>query len=84
MRATAVSSNTKWVSSRGAPAPYGVISHRSVPFLSLYTKNAHDIKFILHAKVCNTYTLFKVRSHDRFPGAIYMCVIFFHIICLYD
>ena len=62
---------SKWVSSRGVPAPYGVISHRSVPFLSLYTKSAHDIKLILHTKVCNM--LFKVQSHDRFPGAIYKC-----------
>ena len=26
---------SEWVISRGTPDPYGVISHRSVPFLSL-------------------------------------------------
>ena len=32
---------SEWVSSHGTPAPYEVVSHRSVPFLSLYTKSAH-------------------------------------------
>ena len=34
---------SEWVSSGGTPAPYGVISHRSVPFLSLYTKVCYAI-----------------------------------------
>ena len=27
---------SEWVSNRGMPAPYGVVSHRCVPFFSLY------------------------------------------------
>ena len=54
--ATAVSSNTirsEWVSSRGTPAPYGVVSHHCMPFLLLYTTSVHYINI-----VCNA--LFKV------------------------
>ena len=52
---------SEWVSSRGMPGPYGVVSHRSVPFLSLYTKSVHYMN-IAH------FSIFEVGSHDRFPG----------------
>ena len=44
--ATVIPSNTissEWVSSRGTPAPYGVVGHRCVPFHLLYTKILHYV-----------------------------------------
>ena len=69
---------SEWVSSRGTPGPYGVVSHRCVPFLILYTRSAHYINIVhlhvhvhvqvhVHVHVSVQYAIvFKVRSHDRF------------------
>ena len=56
---------SKWVSSRGTPAPYGVVIHRCVPFLLLYKKSVHYIN-IAHLSVqqlkFDYITAFQVRD----------------------